>query len=129
MALGLETVFNASLQCTGGAHGTLYTDPKTVFVEGMFAGVVTDAVPELNINVSGECLYIGSCIPMTALWVTGDPTVLIDGIPSLPQIAIAPCGVAMAADIVADAVGLEVADVDGVGVVMIMSPGNFTVFI
>ena len=129
MSLGLETVFGAMLQCTAGGHGNLYTDPKTVFVEGLFAGVVTDAIPIVNINISGPCIFIQSCVPMTAIWITGDPTVLIDGIPSLPQISIAPCGAALAADAVADLVGLEIADVDGLGIVLIISPQNFTVFV
>ena len=118
---GLETVMGAMLQCTTGTEpSTLMIDPIPVMVEGMLAGTIIDGVGGVNVLPCGGCELIGVCVPATVAWVPGDPTVLIDFIPSLTQPSICPCLIGAAVAAVTGAVG--------VGTVFIVEPGNFTVF-
>ena len=124
--LGLETVMGAQIQCTLSPGPTeLITDPIPLFVEGSIAGTIIDAIPEANSPSFPACDILGICAPGTFMWIAGDPTVLFDGIPSLPQISIAPCLTVSAVL----AVVTGGADDVGPGFVMILDPMNFTVFV
>lgn len=128
----LETVMSAELMCTDGAGMVqLIVDPKTILVEGQIAGNILDGVGEVNIQAFQSC-YItgGSCTPLTAIWVPGNPTVLMCGAPALAQLSLAPCAIQAAVDVImAGATGG--ADDEGAGpcVVYIVSPNNSSVFV
>jgi hypothetical protein len=124
--LGLETVMGAQIQCSlSPGPAVLITDPIPIFVEGSIAGTILDAIPAANIPPFPACEILGTCVPGTFIWVAGDPTVLFDGMPSLPQISIAPCLTVSAVL----AVVTGGADDVGPGFVIILDPMNFTVFV
>lgn len=119
---GLETVMGAVLECTCGSEPSeLVVDPIPILVEGLPAGKITDFVGGANILPFGFCAIIEICVPATTPWVVGDPTVLMDGIPSLTNISFSQCLVGAAADIAAGGAGA--------GMVLIIDPINTTVFV
>ena len=106
----LETVMGATLVCSlGGATSKLRVIPIPIFVEGFNAGTIIDGVGMVNIPSFGSCAVIESCVPATTVWTPGNPTVLMDGIPALAQLSICHCAVG--------------------GIVSIVNPNNFTVFV
>lgn len=122
---GLETVMGAELICTtGSGTSTLMPDPIPIFVEGFIAGTIIDGVADVNIPALDSCDILGMCVPLTAVWIAGNPTVLMDGIPALAQISICPCLAAVAL-----AVATGGADDVGPCVVLVAEPNNFTVFV
>jgi len=127
---GLETVMDAVIMCTNGtAAKSLTVDPIPIFVEGFLAGKILDGVGEVNIPSFGVCdISEQSCTPLTAAWLPGNPTVLMEMIPALAQISLCPCAMAIAEQIVGDAVGLE-GVCDGPCMVVIDEPNNFTVWV
>lgn len=122
---GLETVMGAELVCTTG-RGTvqLNTDPIPIFVEGMIAGTIADGVGAVNIPAFDGCDILGSCVPLTVVWVAGNPSVLMDGIPALAEISVCPCLAAVAL-----AVATDGGDDVGPCIVSIIDPNNFSVFV
>lgn len=128
----LETVMSAQLMCTNGtAPSELIVDPIPILVEGMVAGTIIDGVGEVNIQAFGTCTVTGnSCTPLTAVWLPGNPTVLMCGAPALAQLSVAPCAMAVVADAVAGLVtGGSVDEVPSICIVLIVEPNNFTVFV
>tara|TARA_A100000171_G_scaffold47768_1_gene54292 strand:+ start:2201 stop:2575 length:375 start_codon:yes stop_codon:yes gene_type:complete len=122
---GLETVMNAELICTtGGGTVKLITDPIMILVEGEIAGTIADGVADANIPAFDSCDVLGQCVPLTAVWVAGNPTVLMDGIPALAEISLCPCLAAVALAVVTGG-----ADDVGPCIVIIADPNNFTVFV
>ena len=119
---GLETVMGAMLQCTCGSEPSeLVVDPIPILVEGLPAGTIADFIGGENILPFGACAIIEVCVPATMPWVVGDPTVLMNEIPSLTDISFSQCLVGAAADV---AVGGA-----GAGMVFIIDPINTTVFV
>ena len=106
----LETVMEATLVCSlGSGQSKLQVIPIPIFVEGLIAGTIIDGVGEVNIPSFGACAIIKVCVPATTIWVPGNPTVLMDGAPALAQLSICRCAIG--------------------GIITIVSPNNFTVFV
>lgn len=106
-----HTVSTAKMKCSmGSAPSNFIATPKTINSGGFDAGNILDHKPLVNIPPFGPCRSLGfpatasataaaqgaltpmPCVPNTpAPWVTGAPTIISKGAPSLNDTACLTC--------------------------------------
>jgi len=106
-----QVSMGAMLQCTFGAAPSPFvvTPEKLVLGQGPPAANIMDCVPMKNIMPFGVCMSLANptvaaataaafgvltpmpCIPVTAPWMPGAPTVLLGGMPTLDNVSKCMC--------------------------------------
>ena len=115
----LETVTGAMLVCAGGGAEIIFdgSPDLNVLIQMMPAGKFTDVIPEVNLIPAGICTILTSLagipIPCTPVpvspWITGFPSVLINGSFALDNFSMCACAIG--------------------GVISIVFPNNETVWL